>query len=421
LGQEFWQAFHSFVRFRKTVIFMRILYHHRTLSKDGQAVHIEEMIAALRRAGHEVCVVGPPAHQKATFGSDGGFVTRLRAALPRAIAEMIELSYSVVAFLRLWRACRRFRPDALYERYNLFMLAGAWLCALSGIPYGLEVNAPLVLERSRTPGLALKAIARACERYVWRRADVVFPVTGALAKHVAEVGVPAARMKVIANGIDLAHFPPTLSGAAVRARYGLGERIVIGFTGFMRAWHGVPAVVEVMREFEGVHDVHFLLVGDGDGRAELEREAQANGIGHRITVTGIVQRDQIPAHTAAFDIAMQPKATAYASPLKLFEYMGLARAIIAPDQPNLREVLEDGVNALLFTPDDVAGLRAALRRLIADAGLRKRLGEGAYRTLIEGEYTWDANARRVVAALTAVLEARARPAPAPTVSSAETA
>ena len=170
---------------------MRILYHHRTLSKDGQAVHIEELIAALRRAGHEVFVVGPTAHANAEFGSDGGLATRLRALLPRWIAELIELAYSVVAFTRLWRAWRTFRPDALYERYNLFMLSGAWLRALTGIPYGLEVNAPLALERNRTAGLAWLKLAQACERYVWRRADAVFPVTAVLAgSHVAAAGVP---------------------------------------------------------------------------------------------------------------------------------------------------------------------------------------------------------------------------------------
>lgn len=392
---------------------MRILYHHRTLSKDGQAVHIEEMIAALRRAGHEVCVVGPAAHQAARFGSDGGFATKLRKALPRAVAETIEFAYSAVAFVRLWRAWRRFRPDALYERYNLFMLAGAWLRALTGIPYAVEVNAPLVLERSRTPGLALTAFARWCESYVWRRADVVFPVTRVLGGHVAAAGVPPARLRVIPNGIDPAHFPKTMSGAPIRARYNLGNRIVIGFTGFMRAWHGVPAVIDVMREFEGVHDVHFLLVGDGDGRDELERAARDHGIAHRITITGILQRDEIPAHTAAFDIAMQPKATSYASPLKLFEYMALGRAIIAPDQPNLREVLDDGVNALLFAPDDPASFRAALRRLIADAALRAQLGAGAQRSIAEQDYTWDGNARRAVAALAAVGDARAAQAGLP--------
>lgn len=385
---------------------MRILYHHRTLSKDGQAVHIQEMIAALRRAGHEVCVVGPPAHDRAQFGSDGGFVTRLRKALPRGIAEIIELAYSIVAFLRLWRAYRAFRPDALYERYNLFMLAGAWLRALTGIPYAVEVNSPLVLERSRDPGLSLKALARWCEGYVWRRGDVVLPVTAVLAQHLVAAGVQPARIKVIHNGIDPAHFPANTSGADIRARYNLGNRIVIGFTGFMRAWHGVPAVVDVMREFEGAHDVHFLLVGDGDGRDALEQAAKDHGLGHRITVTGILQRDQIPAHTAAFDIAMQPKATAYASPLKLFEYMALGRAIIAPDQPNLREVLTDGINALLFNPDDAEALRRALRAMISDAALRARLGAAARRSIADQGYTWDANARRVVAAFTEICTGR---------------
>src|SRR5579871_5480265 len=103
---------------------MRILYHHRTLSKDGQNVHIDELIAAFRRAGHTVEVVGPPTHSKAEFGSDGGFLSRLRQRLPRAIAEILELGYSLLAFARLWRAYRRVRPDVLYERYNLFLLSG---------------------------------------------------------------------------------------------------------------------------------------------------------------------------------------------------------------------------------------------------------------------------------------------------------
>ena len=195
-------------------------------------------------------------------------------------------------------------------------------------------------------------------------------------------------MRVIPNGIDRAHFPPDLSGQAVRERYGLEGKIVIGFTGFMRAWHGVPAVIDVMRELRRSHDLHFLLVGDGDGRDELLQTARAHGPREgRITITGIVDRAQIPGYVAAFDIAMQPKATAYASPLKLCVYMGLARAIVAPDQPNLREVLRDGENALLFKPDDPESLRGVLRRLVTDAGLRDRLGKAALRTILERDMT----------------------------------
>ncbi len=122
---------------------MRILYHHRVASKDGQMVHIEEIVRALRELGHEVAVIGPPATERVSFGADAGTVAALKRSLPAAVYEWLELAYSALAFFRLWRAYRRLRPDVLYERYNLFMLAGAWLKLLTGLPMLLEVNAPL--------------------------------------------------------------------------------------------------------------------------------------------------------------------------------------------------------------------------------------------------------------------------------------
>ena len=71
-----------------------------------------------------------------------------------------------------------------------------------------------------------------------------------------------------------------------------------------------------------------------------------------------------------FDIALQPKATDYASPLKVFEYMGLARAIIAPAQLNIREILTDHTDAVLFAPDDLASFSQVLRELIEDVADR---------------------------------------------------
>ncbi|TAL03451.1 MAG: glycosyltransferase WbuB [Rhodospirillaceae bacterium] len=379
---------------------MKILYHHRTLSKDGQAVHIEELIAAFRRAGHTVEVVGPTGHADAAFGSDGGFASRVRALLPLSLGEILEASYSVLAFVRLWRAYRRMQPDLLYERYNLFLLAGAWLHRLTGVPFALEVNAPLALERSREPGLGLPILAKWCEAAAWRAATLVLPVTKVLAEHVIAVGVPSSRIMVIPNGIAPEHFPATLTGDTVRARHGLVDKIIIGFTGFLRAWHGLPAVIEVLAEMQDRYDVHFLVVGDGPARAELESEAQRLGVGARMTVTGVVGRDMIPAYVAAFDIAVQPKATAYASPLKLFEYMALGRAIVAPDQPNVREVLSDGDNALLFSPADLTSLKQTLQRLIPDPALRLRLGAAAAATVTERKLTWDGNAARITAAFT---------------------
>jgi glycosyltransferase involved in cell wall biosynthesis len=115
-----------------------------------------------------------------------------------------------------------------------------------------------------------------------------------------------------------------------------------------------------------------------------------------VHVVGLVTREEIARYVAAFDIAVQPQATTYASPLKLFEYMAMDRAIVAPDQPNIREVLTDGVDALLFEPGNPGDFRAALIRLVRDPALRGKLGAAAGRTIRERELTWDGNARRIV-------------------------
>ena len=122
---------------------MRILYHHRTAARDGMSVHIEELISALRAEGHEVMVIGPADEAAQSSGKTEALVGTLRRLLPRPLVELMELAYNVPCYRRLSRACRSFKPDILYERYNLFLLAGLWLKRRHKLPLLLEVNSPL--------------------------------------------------------------------------------------------------------------------------------------------------------------------------------------------------------------------------------------------------------------------------------------
>src|ERR1700681_1675806 len=103
---------------------MRILYSHRVQSRDGQAVHIDELVGAFRAAGHEVLVVGPTAYQKAEFGAESSLLAGIRNRLPGFIYEILELIYNIPAAIRLRRAMKAFKPDFVYERYNLFFFGG---------------------------------------------------------------------------------------------------------------------------------------------------------------------------------------------------------------------------------------------------------------------------------------------------------
>jgi glycosyltransferase involved in cell wall biosynthesis len=371
---------------------MRILYSHRIQSRDGQGVHLDALVAALRAEGHEVRVVGPSAYDQAELGGESRLVALIRRALPRFAVELLELAYSLPAILKLDRAAREFGPDALYERYNLFYFAGAFVARRRKLPFLVEVNAPLAEERARFGGLALKGLARWSERFVWRHADWVLPVTAVLGGHVAAAGVPEDRIVVIPNGIDLKDFPEAL---AARQSGPEATELVLGFVGFVRDWHGLDAVVRGIAAWDGPTRLRLRVVGEGPARPGLERLAAALGIADRVEFTGLAKREAIPGLVAGFDIALQPAVVPYASPLKVFEYMAAGRAIVAPDQPNIREVLEHGRTAILFDVKQSDGLWQAIRRLATDPELRARLGQAARAEVIGRERTWAGNARRV--------------------------
>jgi glycosyltransferase involved in cell wall biosynthesis len=233
----------------------------------------------------------------------------------------------------------------------------------------LEVNAPLAEERGKFGGLAMPGFARWTEEVAWRNATHVLPVTAVLGETIQKAGVAPSRILVTSNGVDTEAFRLVEPGARPQLPEAFKLGPVLGFVGYVRAWHGLPQVVD------------------------LEAQARRLGVDGRVQVCGVIGRDGLAGYISTFDIALQPEVTAYASPLKLFEYMALGRAIIAPDAPNIREILTHEVDALLFEPDNPASLAAAIRRLVGDGALRARLGAAAADKIHQEDISWARNAR----------------------------
>ncbi|CAN0606422.1 unnamed protein product, partial [Ectocarpus sp. 12 AP-2014] len=166
----------------------------------------------------------------------------------------------------------------LYERSNLFLLSGVWLKRRFKLPMLLEVNAPLFEERSKFGQVALKRLARWTEETAWREADFALPVTDVLADHLRQAGVPEERIRIIPNGINQDRFLKDIDTKAVRERLDLTERLVLGFTGFVREWHGLNHVVDLLAENRDGTRLHLLVVGDGPARESLEAQARSLGV-----------------------------------------------------------------------------------------------------------------------------------------------
>ena len=380
---------------------MRILYHHRTQAGDAQGIHIREIISSLRGDGHEVnevALVATDAPAGVQADASPSLLSRLKQHMPDMGRELVELGYNLVGIFKLLSAARRFRPDFIYERYALFNFSGALASRWLRIPLILEVNSPLAQEQADLGQQSLGGLARWSERWICNHASAVITVSTPLRELLVKSGVTRDLITVISNGVDTEHFHGrSEAGDEVRRRFGLSGQRVVGFVGWIRDWHGLEDLVRGMPHWpDDLSDVHLLIIGDGPARSAIESAATECGVADRVHITGAVPHAQIVEYLAAIDVALQPAATSYASPMKIFEYLAMAKPVVAVDQENTREILEEGRNALFFPPGDRVAFVGAVQEIFLDQQRLERMSAQARSAIFEREFLWDANARKVI-------------------------
>jgi glycosyltransferase involved in cell wall biosynthesis len=126
--------------------------------------------------------------------------------------------------------------------------------------------------------------------------------------------------------------------------------------------------------------VHFLVVGDGGSKPELEEHARRLGLERRIVFTGF--RSDIPDLLSEAAISVLPSLSEGTSNT-LLESMAAGIPVVATRVGGNPEVVEDGVSGLLVPPRDSAALAAAMARLLEDPDLALRLGRAGMRRVSE--------------------------------------
>jgi glycosyltransferase involved in cell wall biosynthesis len=181
--------------------------------------------------------------------------------------------------------------------------------------------------------------------------------------------------------------------------------VVIGFSGTFGAWHGIPTLAQALAMVTCRRpSVRWLLIGDGPLRPLIDRSIEENGLAERVRLVGMLPHTQMPSYLAASDILVSPHGHQadggefFGSPTKLYEYMAMARPIVASRVGQIAEVLCDEQSALLVPPGDADALSRAIVRLVDDAWLRQHLGRAA-RQAAETHHSWQLNAQRVIEAL----------------------
>jgi PEP-CTERM/exosortase A-associated glycosyltransferase len=236
-------------------------------------------------------------------------------------------------------------------------------------------------------------ITRALETWALRRADHCFCICEGLRQDIAARGIPASRITVIPNAVDIGNFQPVDQvDQALAERLGLQGSQVVGFIGSFYFYEGLELLLEaaaILRR--DLPELRVLLVGGGPAEPMLREKAAALGLADVTTFAGRVPQREVSAYYSLIDVLAYPRQsmriTELVTPLKPLEAMAQKRLFVASDVGGHRELVEDGRTGLLHRAGDAASLAQQMRRLLDDHELGARLKE-AGRHHVESVRNW---------------------------------
>jgi glycosyltransferase involved in cell wall biosynthesis len=195
--------------------------------------------------------------------------------------------------------------------------------------------------------------------------DRLIVVSRAIEEKVREEGRVGAPVSLIYNGIDLQRYNHQQPCCTLHDEYGIPEDApIVGVVARLEAEKGHRTLIDAWPEvLAAVPNAWLLVVGEGSERDALEAEAASLGVNERVVFTG--RREDVPAVTAALDVAVLPSYRE-AQGLSVLEAMALSRPVVASNVGGIPEMIEDGVTGLLVPPNDCDALAAALIKLLTD-------------------------------------------------------
>ena len=378
---------------------MRILYvatDQVVPGTTGGSIHVTAVARGLAALGHEVHALVTPG----AGGLPSDESVRWYALAPPLGAR--QLRFRLASAVKALSDA--IRPDVVMERYYNFGGEGMRAARAAGVPYVLEVNAPIVdyagsPKRTLDRALLVEPMRRWRDRMCAAASLVITPSAA-----IVPDSISAERLLEVEWGADTERFRPGVVGETPFVRRA-GDVLAV-FAGAFRSWHGAVRLVEAMRTLkqQGRDDISAVLIGDGP---ELAAVRQAAFGLERITLTGAVAHEAMPACLAAADIGVAPFDVSahaplaldfYWSPLKVFEYMAAGLPVVAPEIPRLRHIVSHGREGVLYDASAPAALAAALTRLADDKGGRASMGVAARERAVR-EFGWNVHCRKLDEAL----------------------
>ncbi len=341
---------------------IRVVEVLATGTNGGAQEHLYGLLSRIDRARYDVSVISLSA------GSGARKIARL--GIPVLVIDDKDDDHAVALVAEYIAATC---PDVVHNHMYRAEIVGTRAALLAGERMGRRpyIVSTIHSSRVRSPEdrAAVSALTPAMDRLI--------AVSQSIVRKIADERGDSVPVSLIYNGVDLDRYEHQEPCCTLREEYGMApDSQIVGVVARLEPEKGHPTLLAAWPAvLRSRPDAYLLVVGEGGQREALERQANDLGIGDRVVFTG--RRDDIPAVTAALDVAVLPSYRE-AQGLTILEAMALGRPVVASSVGGIPEMIQDGVTGLLVPPHDAQAIASAITRLLLDHPLADTLARAGH-------------------------------------------
>src|ERR1051326_4253207 len=286
-----------------------------------------------------------------------------------------------------WRAVRQIKEYIAEDAVDVIHTHG-YKADLYGYFAARSAEKPIVATcHNWLGGTTALGIYNRLDRAILKRFNAVGAVSESVQEQLLNSRIPAERIKIIPNGIDVEAFAraeaiPELRDSAEK---------VIGVVARLDLQKGFEYLLAAVRDLAAsFRGLKIVIVGEGPDRGAVEQMIERYGLQQSVVLAG--QRSDMPGVYASIDMFILPSLNE-GLPMTALEAMAASKTVIATRVGAIPKIIENGRSGLLVNPGDVAGLHDAIARLLSDEDLCGRIAKQGHECVAR-DYTAGAMARQ---------------------------
>ena len=345
----------------------------------GVTGHISQLARELTRSGHQVQVLAPHSPSR-ECGDDTRFVPLGRSVPLPSGGSIARVSLS-------WWLYRKIRALLDREAFDVIHLHEplAPILPLCVLQFSNAVNVGTF--HASYSRQYLYRLSHPITKRWHRRLHGGIAVSPAAYRYVSRTF--PGDYEIIPNGIDVDHFA---SNAVPWPQYQDGKTNIL-FVGRLEKRKGLKYLLEAYSRLQWDHpNIRLLVVGPGNLDKDSYRVLGARNL-QEVVFVGGVSYDELPRYYASADIFCSPATGSESFGIVLLEAMAAGKPVVASDIEGYKGIVSDGQQGLLSRRKDGEALAEALKHLVCDPELARRMG-AAGRETVE-QYRWEVVARQV--------------------------